>query len=508
MGAITHPQALPGARVQLAIEPTLQVGALSVDPSTRQVSNGDRHETLEPRVMQVLIALGRAPGRVVSRDELIDCCWDARVVGEDAIHRVLLRLRHVAAGIGEGSFSIDTIRRVGYRLNEIPHSPGSLGNHRPMQLSRRAILGSATVAAATVAAGIWVFPRRQYKPLPLALQYYQRGMETRGQASLELAEQGTALFREATRIDPDFADAWGALAWNYRGLLEFGQRPDAERLRALCQSAAAHALKLDPDNAEAKVALLLLKPFYGNWAEIERGCRDLLGRHPHHSIIQYNLAYDLNQVGRWRESIPFLRDVANREPFWPLAHLRLVFAVYESGNIEESDDMIDDGMKRFPRRKDYWVWRMRHLIIAGRLTEAIAFANDVNSRPAVGIEPAVDFEIGIAHALADGSEAARRHAIVPLLATARAHPDYLPTAAVSACVMRDVDLCVTMLEGYYFGRGPWAAAHSARPATDLLFGSSMAALRAHPRFPALLNQTGLTRYWQTTGTLPDYRRFA
>ena len=43
-------------------------------------------------------------------------CWDGRVVGEDAINRILSRLRAAASGIGAGSFRTETITRVGYRL--------------------------------------------------------------------------------------------------------------------------------------------------------------------------------------------------------------------------------------------------------------------------------------------------------------------------------------------------------------------------------------------------------
>ncbi len=215
-------------QMQLAHEPAFQLGTLTVRPMTRQVSRGTEVETLEPRVMQVLVALKKAPDHVLTRDELIECCWGGRIVSEDAINRVLSRLRHVASGIGNGSFAIETIRGVGYRLLEegraasaqqaaVTDPPRFTRN-----LSRRTLLGGTVAAAAVAGAGAWRLTRPEPEPLPLALEYYRRGMATRGQGSLQLAEQGTAVFREAARIDPEFADAWGALAWNYRGLMEFG----------------------------------------------------------------------------------------------------------------------------------------------------------------------------------------------------------------------------------------------------------------------------------------------
>jgi len=73
-------------------------------------------ETIEPRVMQVLVALARASGETVSRDELIDSCWEGRAVSEDAIHRVISQLRKLGGGPAGGAFEIETVTKVGYRL--------------------------------------------------------------------------------------------------------------------------------------------------------------------------------------------------------------------------------------------------------------------------------------------------------------------------------------------------------------------------------------------------------
>lgn len=116
MGELLHDGLAIPARVVLAHEPPFTLAKLRINPATRLVENGARSEVLEPRVMQVLVVLGRAGGAIVTRDELIERCWDNRIVGEDAINRALSRIRHVAAEIGEGSFTVQTITKVGYRL--------------------------------------------------------------------------------------------------------------------------------------------------------------------------------------------------------------------------------------------------------------------------------------------------------------------------------------------------------------------------------------------------------
>ncbi|MBV9061399.1 MAG: winged helix-turn-helix domain-containing protein, partial [Alphaproteobacteria bacterium] len=66
-------------------------------------------------MMQVLVALARANGAVLSRDELIRQCWGGRIVGDDAINRCVSKVRQLA-DLGGKAFEIETIPRVGYRL--------------------------------------------------------------------------------------------------------------------------------------------------------------------------------------------------------------------------------------------------------------------------------------------------------------------------------------------------------------------------------------------------------
>lgn len=87
----------------------------TVRPSTCEVEAGGRVETLEPRMMQVLVELAEARGRVVSRDALIESCWDGLAVSDDAINRVTARIRRL--GQDTGAFTLETIRKVGYRMN-------------------------------------------------------------------------------------------------------------------------------------------------------------------------------------------------------------------------------------------------------------------------------------------------------------------------------------------------------------------------------------------------------
>ena len=66
--------------MQLAHQAVFSLGPLEVRPPTCEVVSPHGREVLQPRVMQVLVALTQARGGVVSRHDLIAQCWDGRLV--------------------------------------------------------------------------------------------------------------------------------------------------------------------------------------------------------------------------------------------------------------------------------------------------------------------------------------------------------------------------------------------------------------------------------------------
>lgn len=115
--------------IDLAHEPPFVVGGLEVSPATRGVRAPGTDEILEPRVMQVLVALARRRGQVVSRDDLVEACWGGRIVGDDAVHRCIAKVRKL--GEASAAFALETIPRVGYRLTEqgaAPAAPSPAGD--------------------------------------------------------------------------------------------------------------------------------------------------------------------------------------------------------------------------------------------------------------------------------------------------------------------------------------------------------------------------------------------
>lgn len=111
------PETAP-TRIDLGKTADFDLGGLRVSPARREVCLDSARRELEPKVAQVLVALAAVRPQVVSRDRLIEQCWDGRIVGDDALNRCIVALRHLAKEFSPEPFTIETVARVGYCLIE------------------------------------------------------------------------------------------------------------------------------------------------------------------------------------------------------------------------------------------------------------------------------------------------------------------------------------------------------------------------------------------------------
>lgn len=117
--AVSGPE--PGAGpIDLAEVREFGIGGMRVRPAELTITMDGQIRELQPRVMQVLVALAESRPAVLSRDRLAERCWDGRIVGDDALNRCILALRHLAKEFSPEPFAIETVARVGYSLVEAP----------------------------------------------------------------------------------------------------------------------------------------------------------------------------------------------------------------------------------------------------------------------------------------------------------------------------------------------------------------------------------------------------
>ncbi|WP_426318147.1 winged helix-turn-helix domain-containing protein [Pseudoduganella sp. R-43] len=90
-------------------------GAWLIDPSTNSIEGEQGRRQMEPRTMDVLLALCNAHGAVVSADELLQQCWGNIVNSDSSLHKNVAQLRRLLGDDAKSPEYIETIRMRGYR---------------------------------------------------------------------------------------------------------------------------------------------------------------------------------------------------------------------------------------------------------------------------------------------------------------------------------------------------------------------------------------------------------
>lgn len=517
MGEIKHDGlAVPG-RVVLAHELPFTLGLLRIDPPTRQVSCGGRSETLEPRVMQVLVALARAGGSIITRDELIERCWEGRVVGEDAINRVISRLRHLADQFAD-AYRVETITKVGYRLvaaaeglNLEAARPAAAvkdrSNH-PWRARRRTVLagGMAAAVAAALGGGLAWQWSRPHRPSAEALELYRRGDIAQRSGDPDQVRQAAAFFERAVRVDPLFAGGWGGLALAYTHHIDGYAEAELESLPGRIRSAADRALELDPENADAQLALACIPRAFRNWQTAEEALAAVQARHPGHWLANGRLAMFLYQVGRLDEGVRLHRRVMAIDPLIIVPYLAAARASASAGKLHDAEVLLRAAQDRWPAHPLLWFSRFNFLLYTGRPEAAAAFVRDPDALPSGFGPELVESRLTLARAVRHGRKADVESTLKLHQQNAAADARSIASAAPLFALLGRVDLAFAALDRYYFDRGSFGSSSpispSSRRYTDFLFSLPMAAARRDPRFAQLTRDIGLDDYWRATGTRP------
>ncbi len=99
----------------------ISVGELRIEPRRREAYVGDRRLDLRAREFDLLAALARDPGVVLSRDTLLEDVWGTDFPGET--RTVDVHVAEVRKKLGDDGPPVETVRGIGYRL--VPPARGA-----------------------------------------------------------------------------------------------------------------------------------------------------------------------------------------------------------------------------------------------------------------------------------------------------------------------------------------------------------------------------------------------
>lgn len=100
-----------------ALPPVLEWGNLRLNPNSCEVTYAGQLLSLTPKEYGLLQLFLRSPGRVLSREIILEHLWSFEdIPGEDTVKTHIKRLRQKLKTVGVPSTLIETVYGLGYRL--------------------------------------------------------------------------------------------------------------------------------------------------------------------------------------------------------------------------------------------------------------------------------------------------------------------------------------------------------------------------------------------------------
>ena len=494
----------------LAAREEFRLGQAHIVPGTRTIRGPGGEADLEPRVMQVLIVLADSAGTVVTRETLFQRCWGNVFVGDDSLNRAVAGVRKVAENIAASSFVVDTVPRTGYQLivKSGARDTGK-GNSKARSLSRRRALvaGSAAVLVAG-GLGTWAWVRSRHDPRFVDLM--QRGEKSLLSGDYENPEV-IALYRKAVSIEPGQAKAWGLLAYFCCTVREEADAKESARLADEANQAIRRALAIEPDEPNARMALLLLEGPMLDWAERDQRIREIASTNANNIPALKELMHLTQAAGLTRESWDL------NERILALAPLSSPHLVYRSmklwilGRPSEADKVIDRVRGIWP--DDIFAYSVRLMLFAltGRPRAGVAMLDSEPDR-IKSTDRKIQWRIAL-RALEERSPETIEAARLSFFEAAAKKPWSVNSSVMILSKLGQTDAAFELADGYLLWRGKIVNSNSTvakvlndfnRRMTPWLFTPPVAVMRADPRCLRLCEEFGLAGYWHARGVKPDY----
>ncbi|MDR3385703.1 MAG: hypothetical protein P4L92_01520 [Rudaea sp.] len=310
-----------------------------------------------------------------------------------------------------------------------------------------------------------------------AHQQYLRGQFFWHQRGYQNLQNAVIAYKAALQADPDYADAWAALAQTYAILPEYydsdpnntGAAPETV---ALALDAADRALRLDPASSSALLARAYIRGARQfDWAGSEADFRTVIASSPQDATAHQWYGEILIYQRRLTEAGAQIDAALAIDPLSAVKqHLR-GFALVLQGDSANALPYFDEGLRIAPEFYFAQVWKVLALVQLHRFDDAMAATQ-------VLPEGRRELKSSFVAAMKDSS---KRDSVAAQIATSASASD--PASAIMLVLLGRNDLALDAIERSFAVREPFRAYAYA----NVLFDP----LRGNPRFQALMRQVNL-----------------
>ncbi len=249
-----------------------------IAPENNAISRGNKHVHLEPKVMDCLVFFLTHSNQILTRDELIHSVWHDRVVNEEAVNRIIYRIRSAFHELGIEQELLITHRKRGYQWTmhaehahqaappDIDEVIKTADNFRWLATIALGVCFAILIAVVS----FWPQPNAAFdnssstsdKNAPCewpadieAIEHYFTAKSLMGRRGDDELNQAIEHLNNAIKISPNFAKAWSTLAYAHDLLpvhtLQGQFHPSSMNHYDAAINAAKHALAICPSSAEA-----------------------------------------------------------------------------------------------------------------------------------------------------------------------------------------------------------------------------------------------------------------
>ncbi|MBI4474555.1 MAG: winged helix-turn-helix domain-containing protein [Acidobacteria bacterium] len=326
----------------------------TLDVQERRLLRGAEAVRLSPKAYDVLVALVRQRGRLVTKDELLTRLWPGSFVEEGGLTVHVSALRKALGEDAHRPIYIETVARSGYRF--IATVTCDLAHQKPL-----------TASAMT-------------RPVEL-YELVGRGRSHLLSGSYFELPAAMDAFRSAIEVDPTYAPAHAGLARARCVQAAFRAVPHQEAF-AEAKASALRALAMDSASADAQVALgtvLFLSEW--DWTAAERSLQRALEINPDHTeaLLQYGSLQEA--LGRLDDGLRCKQQALARDPRSPGVLVQIASSYWHQ---RKYDDTL--------------VWARRALEVDPKHVLACQFINkvylkigDINRFAAWAVSIAIEF---------------------------------------------------------------------------------------------------------------------
>jgi DNA-binding winged helix-turn-helix (wHTH) protein/tetratricopeptide (TPR) repeat protein len=337
-----------------------EFGDFTLDPTDRLLLLRGQPLRLTPKTFDLLVALVRHRGSLMTKGRLLDMIWPKVFVAEINLSVNISILRKLLMRSRDRPTFIETVPTHGYRFVapvKVRSGTATLFLRTGPPRSGKRLPPSEDARLACLQ-GRYHWNRRTAEGLDRAIQHYWRSLA----------------------FDAEFAPAHAGLADAHaaKGYLSYVAPADAFPAAA---RHAAMALEFDDKLAEPHASLGYVKLYHGwDWDGAEREFRRAIELDRSNAAAHQWLATFLLAAGRAEEALDEIRRAHAGEPLSRAINTDVGFVHYYSGRYDEAIKQLDAVLEMDPEFPPAHLWRGRSLQEIGQHDAAIAAFQRVDEK--------------------------------------------------------------------------------------------------------------------------------